>query len=61
LDVLLFLNWMGKGLEPIEMQMSGGHLLAAGLDGDNSIFFAKGKKVIKSRLAETSIWMCLYF
>ena len=24
-----------KGVEPISMQMSGGHLLAAGLDGGN--------------------------
>jgi len=37
------------------MQMSGGHLLAAGLDGGNSMIFAKGKNVIKSRLAGTSI------
>ena len=45
-------NWMGKGLEPISMQMSGGHLLAAGLDGGNSIFFTEGENVIKSRLTE---------
>ena len=45
-------GWMGKGLEPILMQMSGGHLLAAGLDGGNSIIFTKGENVIKSRLAE---------
>jgi len=43
---------MGKGLEPISMQMSGGHLLAAGLDGGNSIIFTEGENVIKSRLAE---------
>ena len=43
---------MGKELEPISMQMSGGHLLAAGLDGGNSIIFTEGENVIKSRLAE---------
>ena len=43
---------MGKGLEPISMQMSGGHLLAAGFDGGNSIIFTEGENVIKSRLAE---------
>ena len=45
----LFFDWMGKGLEPISMQMSSGHLLAAGLDGGNSLIFSN---VIKSRLAE---------
>jgi len=34
------------------MQMSGGHLLAAGLDGGNSVIFTEGENVIKSRLAE---------
>ena len=43
-------DWMGKGLEHISMQMSSGHLLAAGLDGGSTIIFAKGKNVIKSRL-----------
>ena len=40
-----------QGLEPTEMQMSGGHLLVAGLDGGNSVIFAEGENVIKSRLA----------
>lgn len=34
------------------MQMSTGHLLAAGLDRGNSMIFAFGENVIKSRLAE---------
>ena len=36
------------------MQMSGGHLLAAGLDGGNSMIFTKGENAIKSRLADAS-------
>ena len=40
MDVLLFLFWMGKGLELIYMQMSGGHLLATGLDGGNTIMLS---------------------
>ena len=32
--------------------MSGGHSLAAGLDGGNFIIFTEGENVIKSRLAE---------
>jgi len=32
--------------------MSGGKLLAADLDGGNSIIFTEGETVIKSRLAE---------
>ena len=42
------------------MQMSGGHLLAAGLDGGNTLIFAKGENVIKSRLAGTSIVLNTY-
>ena len=42
------------------MQMSGGHLLAAGLDGGNTLIFAKGENVIKSRLAGTSIVLNSY-
>jgi len=38
------------GLEPNQLQMSGGHLLAAGPDGGNTIIFAEGKNAIKSRL-----------
>ena len=34
------------------MQMSGGHLLAACLDGGNSIIFTEGENVSKSRLAQ---------
>ena len=45
-------DWRGKGLEPISVQMSGGKLLAADLDGGNSIIFTEGETVIKSRLAE---------
>jgi len=38
------------GLEPNQLQMSGGHLLAAGPDGGNTIIFAEGKNAIKSCL-----------
>jgi len=31
----------GRGLEPTQMQMSGGHLLAAGLDGGNTMIFRR--------------------
>ena len=35
--------------------MSSGHLLAAGLDGGNSLIFTKSENVIKSASLETSI------
>ena len=40
--------------------MSGGHMLAADLDGGNSMIFAKDENVIKSRLAGTSILLSIY-
>ena len=43
------------------MQMSGGHLLASGLYGGNSMIFTKGENVIKSRLAETSIALDVFY
>jgi len=42
------------------MQMSGGHLLAAGLDGGNTMIFTEGENVIKSRLAGASIVLNTY-
>ena len=40
------------------MQMSGGHLLAAGLDGGNTIIFAKGENANESLIHPFS--MCSY-
>ena len=41
-----------KGRYPIYMQMSGGHLLAARLDGGNARISTKGENRIRFRLAE---------
>ena len=48
----LFFCGKEEEFEPIQMQMSGGHLLVAGLDGGNTIiFFPHGMKMqIKSHL-----------
>ena len=51
-DVSFVIFVLRKRPEPILLQMSGGYLLAAGLDDGNSIIFTEGENVTKSRLAE---------